>query len=95
MSRQLWVTDLGTLPYGEALALQRAAAQARIAGSVPQDLLLLVEHPPVVTLGRATRRTLEPSGSTANQPSGVSSNVGLMGCSGSGGAPASTAATSA
>ena len=35
-----------------------------------------------------------PSGSTAHRPSGVSSNVGLIGCSGSGGEPASAAATS-
>ena len=35
-----------------------------------------------------------PSGSTAQLPSASSSNVGLIGCSGSGGDPASAAATS-
>ena len=53
--RELWVVRLGRLPYEEALELQRAAARARIRGAVPQDLLLLVEHPPVVTLGRSFR----------------------------------------
>jgi lipoyl(octanoyl) transferase len=28
---------------------------ARISGDLPQDLLILVEHPPVVTLGRSAR----------------------------------------
>ena len=53
--RELWVVRLGRLPYDEALELQRAAARARISGAVPQDLLLLVEHPPVVTLGRSSK----------------------------------------
>jgi lipoate-protein ligase B len=51
----LLVADLGTLPYAEALALQRAVARARIGGAVDEDVLLLVEHPPVVTLGRSTK----------------------------------------
>lgn len=49
---RLLVTHLGTMPYADALVLQRAAARARIAGALDQDLLLLVEHPPVLTLGR-------------------------------------------
>jgi lipoyl(octanoyl) transferase len=53
--RRLLVRDLGTMPYAEALALQRATARARIAGEIDEDLLLLVEHPPVVTLGRSTK----------------------------------------
>ena len=53
--RELWVVRLGRLPYDEALALQRAVAKARISGAVPQDMLLLVEHPPVVTLGRSSK----------------------------------------
>ncbi len=52
---QLLVTDLRTMPYAEALALQRAAARARISGEIGEDLLLLVEHPPVVTLGRSSK----------------------------------------
>jgi lipoyl(octanoyl) transferase len=43
---------LGLLPYDEALDLQFAALAARAEGRVP-DMLLLLEHPPVITLGRA------------------------------------------
>ena len=53
--RQLFVVDLGRLPYAQAWSLQREIAKARIAGEVPQDVLLLVEHPPVVTLGRSSK----------------------------------------
>lgn len=50
MVRPLEVRRLGTVRYGEALALQRRLVEARRAGQVP-DLLLLLEHPPVITLG--------------------------------------------
>jgi lipoyl(octanoyl) transferase len=52
---ELWVVSLGRLPYADALELQRRVARARITGAVPEDVLLLVEHPPVVTLGRSTK----------------------------------------
>jgi lipoyl(octanoyl) transferase len=48
--RQLEVRRLGIVPYGEALAMQRALVEERRAGHVP-DLLLLLQHPPVITLG--------------------------------------------
>src|SRR5215218_4391394 len=51
----LLVSDLRTMPYADALALQRAVARARISGEIGEDLLLLVEHPPVVTLGRSSK----------------------------------------
>ena len=50
------VTALGVMPYAQALAVQRAAAQARIDGALDHDVLMLVEHPPVVTYGRSTKR---------------------------------------
>jgi lipoate-protein ligase B len=53
--RVLQVEQLGRRPYGEVLELQRAVAAERIAGTRP-DTLLLVEHDPVVTLGRSTRQ---------------------------------------
>ena len=53
---ELWVVNLGTVPYEDALELQRALARDRISGAIPEDMLLLLEHPPVVTLGRATKQ---------------------------------------
>jgi lipoate-protein ligase B len=44
--------DLGLMPYGAALDRQFAFLDARILDRIP-DTLVLVEHPPVVTLGRA------------------------------------------
>lgn len=43
------------MPYADALALQRNAAKARLSGALADDVLLLVEHPPVITLGRSTK----------------------------------------
>lgn len=54
-SRHLYVVDLGTMSYAEAWDLQKQLAQARISGEIGEDLLLLVEHPPVVTLGRSAK----------------------------------------
>lgn len=48
--RTLEVRQLGRMPYETALAVQRQLVEARKAGTVG-DLLLLVEHPPVLTLG--------------------------------------------
>jgi lipoyl(octanoyl) transferase len=48
--RPLEVRCLGVVPYAAALDMQRALVEERRAGRVP-DLLLLLEHPHVVTLG--------------------------------------------
>src|SRR5207249_4721223 len=58
------VIEAGLVPYAEALAWQRSLAEARIGGRLPHDVLLLLEHPPVVTLGRNSRagHVLEPPG---------------------------------
>jgi lipoyl(octanoyl) transferase len=48
---ELWVAQLGEIPYAEALALQQRVRGARQGGLVP-DTLLLLEHPPVYTRGR-------------------------------------------
>lgn len=55
VARELWVAQLGMLPYAQALTLQRDYALRRISGELSQDLLMLVEHPPVITLGRSAR----------------------------------------
>jgi len=52
---ELLVVDLGALPYAAALELQRDVARRRISGDIREDVLLLVEHPPVVTLGRTAK----------------------------------------
>ena len=52
---ELAVDWLGTLPYAEGLELQMKAVEARRADAAP-DRLLLLEHPPVITLGRSARR---------------------------------------
>lgn len=48
------VVDLGQRPYHEVLELQREVRLARIDGAISNDILLLVEHEPVYTLGRGT-----------------------------------------
>ncbi len=45
----------GLTDYGEALVLQRRLAQARASGQLTDDLLILLEHPRVITLGRGAR----------------------------------------
>ncbi|MDD2533303.1 MAG: lipoyl(octanoyl) transferase LipB [Eubacteriales bacterium] len=47
---QLAVYDLGRMPYGEALVIQRQLLQLRQKDWIG-DTLLIVEHPPVLTLG--------------------------------------------
>lgn len=49
------VLDLGRLEYAPALELQQRLVQMRKDGSAG-DMLLLLEHPPVLTLGRNSRR---------------------------------------
>lgn len=54
-NRELWIERLGVMDYARALDFQRAVAKARIAAEIPEDVLLLLEHPPVVTLGRSSK----------------------------------------
>jgi len=50
------VVQLGRVDYATGLKLQRTLVELRKAGQIA-DTLLLLEHPPVVTLGRNARRT--------------------------------------
>ncbi|MCB9626786.1 MAG: lipoyl(octanoyl) transferase LipB [Sandaracinaceae bacterium] len=52
--RKLDVYRVGVMPYDEAHALQRELVEARKAGDI-HDTLLLLEHPPVLTLGRGAK----------------------------------------
>jgi lipoyl(octanoyl) transferase len=47
----------GLTGYGEALSLQRSLAQERASGKLTDDLLILLEHPRVITLGRGASRS--------------------------------------
>ena len=58
------VIQAGLVPYPDALAWQRQLAEDRIAGRLSRDVLLLLEHPPVVTFGRNSQvsHLLQPDG---------------------------------
>jgi len=60
MNPAIGVVDLGHRDYHDTLALQRAARLARLDGRLDEDLLLLVEHDPVYTLGRGTHAASLP-----------------------------------
>jgi len=47
--------QLGRIPYSEGLAIQQRVIAARKAGEIG-DTLILLEHPPVLTLGRNSTR---------------------------------------
>jgi lipoate-protein ligase B len=47
--------DAGRLPYAEALALQKETVRRRVAKEIP-DTLILVEHPPVITMGKMAKQ---------------------------------------
>ena len=49
--RDAWLLDLGRMEYGKTWAIQKALVPQRAADRIP-DGLILVEHDPVVTLGR-------------------------------------------
>src|SRR5436190_6925191 len=53
ITRPAQLLNLGTVEYCEALDLQRSVAAAVADGSAP-DTMLLLEHPPTITLGRRT-----------------------------------------
>ena len=54
MKRALHVRRLGRVEYEDGLALQKLLLEARAQGSIP-DTLVLLEHPPVITLGRGAQ----------------------------------------
>jgi lipoyl(octanoyl) transferase len=53
--KQVLQVDLGLLGYAEAWALQKRVVAARKAGLI-EDVLILCEHPHVITLGRNGKR---------------------------------------
>jgi lipoate-protein ligase B len=67
----LGVVALGRMPYADALTLQRDTAARRIDGRLDHDVLLLVEHPPVITLGRGFRPESLPVARDALESRGI------------------------
>lgn len=53
-ARVLDVWRVGRIDYRDALALQKRLVAARTAGTI-EDTLLLLEHPPTITLGRGAK----------------------------------------
>lgn len=53
--KNCWVVDLGLISYAPACEFQHSLVQARKEGTIP-DVLLLCEHPHVITLGRNGKR---------------------------------------
>jgi lipoate-protein ligase B len=51
MTHRALLLDLPVLAYGQALALMRGLVAAKVAGDLP-EILILVEHEPVLTMGR-------------------------------------------
>jgi lipoyl(octanoyl) transferase len=73
---EIQVMDLGLLPYKEAWEIQKQLVQKRIEGECP-DTLLFVEHPPVITLGRATQRSQGSQDGGDVDPSFMISSSGI------------------
>lgn len=61
MAQEIDVVDLGTMAYGECWELQQrlfeGAIAQKAAGEKPSQRVLLVEHPPVYTLGKSGKES--------------------------------------
>lgn len=71
MSEDLEVIVLGRRRYRPVLEMQRELRRRRIAGELDHDTLLLVEHEPVITLGRGLKPTSLPLPTAALERRGV------------------------
>jgi lipoyl(octanoyl) transferase len=58
VSRPVYLLQLGQVPYREAWELQRSLAGAVSQGAIP-DTVIMLEHPPVITLGRRADESAE------------------------------------
>jgi lipoyl(octanoyl) transferase len=67
---ELWVANMGRVPYAEAVAVQDRIRAARQAGSLA-DSLLLLEHDPVYTRGRRTEAADLPMGDDWYRSQGI------------------------
>src|ERR1700720_93325 len=69
-SGELWVCHLGHIPYSDAVAIQGTLRARRLAGELP-DTLLLLEHPPVFTRGRRSAHGELPLGEDFYRAQGI------------------------
>ena len=67
---ELWTCRLGTIAWDEALAIQEKVRDARQKDEIA-DTLLLVEHPPTVTVGRRSEASDIPGGSDRLAAAGI------------------------
>ena len=58
---EVWIVRTGLVPYEDARRAQKRIEASRLAGDVP-DVLLLLEHPPVYTKGRRSTAGELPMG---------------------------------
>lgn len=70
MTQELWVANLGRVPYAQAVGIQEYLRGARQDGAIP-DTLLLLEHDPVYTKGRRTERADLPMGDDWYRAQGI------------------------
>ncbi len=68
--RSITAKWLGRVAYGDALALQERLVEQRIKGEIG-DTLLLLEHDPVITLGRGAKQSNVLAGEAMRQALGV------------------------
>ena len=69
-SPDLWVCQLGLVPYQQAVSVQEQIRARRLAGEVP-DTLLLLEHPRVYTRGRRSQEDELPLGASFYRAQGI------------------------
>jgi lipoate-protein ligase B len=69
-SDELCVAHLGHVSYSDGIAIQETLRERRIAGELP-DLLLLLEHPPVYTRGRRSGAEDLPLGEDFYRAKGI------------------------
>jgi lipoyl(octanoyl) transferase len=67
---ELWVAQLGTVPYEDGVRLQETLRERRQTGELP-DLLLVLEHPPVYTKGKRTEPADLPMGEDWYRAQGI------------------------
>ncbi len=58
---EVWIVRMGLMPYEDARRAQKRVEASRLAGDVP-DVLLILEHPPVYTKGRRSTAGELPMG---------------------------------